>query len=136
MPRPGEGRAAHSVRLQKEHGFSATLENAVPYLYTFLGYPGISPHNNAAELEVHDTVVLHRNVCHHLSEPEGREMFSVLVSVARTCQKMGMFPRVAMERMIGDPDWRIFKPPDCPERAERSVQAATAAPSAAIVAAC
>ncbi len=76
------------------------------------------PHNNAAELEIRDTVVLHRNVRHQLSEPDGRHVFSVLVSVARTCQKMGVFPRMAVERMI-DPDWRIFKPPDCPERVER-----------------
>ena len=53
------------------------------------------------------------------------------VSVARTCQKMGMFPRMAVERMIEDPDWRIFKPPDCPGRVERPVQAAAAGPSVA-----
>ena len=116
---------------KKEHGFRATLENAAPHLFTFLRYPGMPPHNNAAELEIRDTVVLHRNVRHQLSEPEGRQVFSVLVSVARTCQKMGMFPRMAVERMIEDPDWRIFKPPDCPERAELSVQAAAAAPPAA-----
>ena len=113
------------------HGFRATLENAAPHLFTFLRHPGMPPHNNAAELEIRDTVVLHRNVRHQLSEPEGREVFSVLVSVARTCQKMGMFPRMAVERMIEDLDWRIFKPPDCPERAELSVQATAAAPPAA-----
>ena len=118
------------------HGFRETLENAAPHLFTFLRYPGMPPHNNAAELEIRDTVVLHRNVRHQLSEPEGRQVFSVLVSVARTCQKMGMFPRMAVERMIEDPDWRIFKPPDCPERVEQSAQAATAAPSASIAAAC
>ncbi len=64
---------------------------------------------------------------------EGREVFSVLVSVARMCQKMGMFPRMAVERMIEDPDWHIFKPPDCPERAEWQAQTA-AAPSAAATA--
>ena len=40
------------------------------------------PHNNAAELEIRDAVVLHRNVRHQLSKPEGREVFSVLISVA------------------------------------------------------
>ena len=116
---------------KKGHGFRETLEGAAPHLFTFLRYPGMPPHNNAAELEIRDTVVLHRNVRHQLSEPEGRHVFSVLVSVARTCQKMGIFPRMAVERMIEDPDWRIFKPPDCPERAERPVRAAAAAPSAA-----
>ncbi len=81
--------------------------------------------------------MLHRNVRRQLSTPEGRQVFSVLVSVARTCQKLGMFPRAAVECMIEYPDWRIFRPPDCPERAERSGQAATMTPSVvAIAAAC
>ncbi|MCE2499111.1 MAG: hypothetical protein J4F28_09070, partial [Nitrosopumilaceae archaeon] len=74
-------------------------------------------------------------VRHQLSEPGGREVFSVMVSVARTCQKMGMFPRAAVESAVRDPDWRIFKPPDCPESVERPAQAATAAPSVATIAA-
>ena len=49
------------------------------YLFTFLRYPGMPPHNNAAELEIRDTVVLHRNVRRHLLEPEGMEVFSVLI---------------------------------------------------------
>ena len=121
---------------KKGHGFRTTLENAAPHLFTFLRYPGMPPHNNAAELEVRDTVVLHRNVRHQLSKPEGREVFSVLVSVARTCQNLGMFPRVAVEHAIKDPDWRIFRPPDRMGRAERPVQAATAAPPVTIAAAC
>ena len=95
-----------------------------------------SPHNNnAAEPGMCDTAVLHRSVRHRLSGRGGREVFSVPVSVARTCQKMGMFPRMAVENAIKDPDWRISKPPDCPERAELSVQAATTTPSAAAIAA-
>ena len=61
------------------------------------------PHNNAAELEIRDTVVLHRNVRYHLSEPEGMGVFSVLISVARTCHKQGIFSRVAVEATIRDP---------------------------------
>ena len=85
---------------------------AAPCLFTFLRYPGMPPHNNGAELEIRDTVVLHRNVRHQLSEPEGREVFSVLISVARTCHKQGIFPRVAVEELIRDPGWNIFEPPD------------------------
>ena len=92
--------------------FKATLEYAAPCLFTFLRYPGMPPHNNGAELEIRDTVVLHRNVRHQLSEPEGREVFSVLISVARTCHKQGIFPRVAVEELIRDPGWSIFKSPD------------------------
>ena len=49
-------------------------EGAATYLYV-LRYPGIPPHNNAAELEIHDAVVLHRNAHHHLSEPERMDVF-------------------------------------------------------------
>ena len=83
------------------HPFRGTLEGAAPHLFTFLRHPGMPPHNNGAELEIRDAVVLHRNVRHQLSEPEGREVFSVLVSVARTCHKRGMFPRVAVETWPG-----------------------------------
>ena len=70
------------------------------------------PHNNAAELEIRDSVVLHRNVRHQLSEPEGRAVFSVLISAARICHKQGIFPCVAVENLIRNPDWSIFKPPE------------------------
>ncbi len=96
----------------ESHDFRTTLENAAPCMFTFLRHPGMPPHNNAAELEIRDTAVLHRNVRHQLSEPEGREVFSVLISVARTCHKQGIFPRQAVENIIMDPDWSIFKPPE------------------------
>ena len=41
-------------------------------MFTFLRHPGMPPHNNAAELEIRDTAVLHRNVRHQLSDAEGR----------------------------------------------------------------
>ena len=83
------------------------------------------PHNNAAELEIRNAVVLHRNARHQLSEPEGREVFSVLISVARTCHKQGIFPRVAVEELIRDPDWSIFKLPDLAQK-EIAVKAVAA----------
>ena len=107
------------------HKFRGTLEGAAPHLFTFLRYHGMPPHNNAAELEMRDAVVLHRNVRHQLSEPEGREVFSVLVSVARTCHKRGIFPRVAVEELARDPDWSIFRPPE-QERKEPVMLAAAA----------
>ena len=109
----------------EDHKFRGTLEKAAPFLFTFLRYPGMPPHNNAAELEIRDTAVLHRNVRHHLSEPEGREVFSVLISVARTCHKRGIFPRVVVEKLVKDPAWSIFKPPD-QERKETAMLAVAA----------
>ena len=134
-PGPQRPRCAASG-YKKGRGFRETPEDAAPHLFTFLRYPGMPPHNNAAELEIRDAVVLHRSVRHQMSGPGGRHVFSAPASVARACQKMGMFPRMAVERMVEDPDWRIFKPPDCPGRVERPVRAAAAAPSVAIAAAC
>ena len=114
-----------AVSYGKGHRFRGTLEGAAPHRFTFLRYPGMSPHNNAAELEIRDSVVLHRNVRHQLSEPEGRAVFSVLVSVARTCYRRGIFPRMAVEELARDPDWSIFKPPE-QERKEPAMLAAAA----------
>ena len=114
-----------AVSYGEGHKFRGTLEGAAPHLFTFLRYPGMPPHNNAAELEIRDSVVLHRNVRHQLSEPEGRAVFSVLVSVARTCYKRGIFPRIAVEELAKDPDWSIFKPPE-QERKEPAMLAAAA----------
>ena len=58
---------------KKEHDgrkFKVTLEGAAPCLFTFLRYPGMPPHNNAAELEIRDAVVLHRNVRHQRPDPQ------------------------------------------------------------------
>ena len=65
----------------KSHNFRTTLENAAPNLFVFLQCPGMPPHNNAAELEIRDGIVLQRNVRHHLPTPEGRQVFSALISV-------------------------------------------------------
>ena len=99
----------------ESHPFGNTLEAAAPRLFTFLRHPGMPPHNNDAELDIRDTVVLQRNVRHKLSVAEGMRVFSVLASVARTCHKQGILPRVAVESLIRDPDWKIFKPPPCEE---------------------
>ena len=91
--------------------FRDTLTNAAPDMFTFLRYPGMPPHNNDAERDIRDTVVLQRNVRHKLSVVEGMQVFSVLISVARTCHKQGILPRIAVESLIKDPDWKLFKPP-------------------------
>ena len=120
VPVPGKGRASDSRSVQECHKFQGTLEGASPSLFTFLRYLGMPPHNDAAELEIRDVVVLHRNVRHKLSEAE---VFSVLVSVAPTCYKQEMFPRVAVEERAKDPGWSILRPPER-ERKEAVILAA------------
>ena len=48
------------------------LAKAVPHMFTFLSYPGMPPHNNAAELAIRDGPVRYRNVRHQITTPEGR----------------------------------------------------------------
>ena len=58
-----------------------------------------------------DTVaIVLQNVRHQLSAPEGREVFPVLISVAHTCHKQEIFPRVALGELMHDPSWSMFKP--------------------------
>ena len=78
----------------RNHGFGGTLEAAALFLFTFLRYPSMPPHNNAAELEIRDTVVLHRNVRHQLASALGREVFSVLILVARRRRRIGQGSRL------------------------------------------
>ena len=106
------------------HKFRTTLEGATPYLFTFLRYSGMPPHNNDAEWDIRDTSVLQRNVRHKLCEPDGMNVFAVLVSVSRTCYKQGIFPRIAVEELIKNPDWSIFKPPNNEKKADAVAVAA------------
>ena len=92
----------------EDHKFRTTLECASPNLFTFLRYPGLPPHNNGSELELRDTAVLHRNVRHQLCTPQGRMVFSVMISVGRTCVKNKIFPRHAVEKLFEDTGWSIF----------------------------
>ena len=46
-----------------------------------------------------------------MSTAERRGVFSVLISVARICRKLDIFPWTAVESLAMDPDWRLFKPP-------------------------
>ena len=56
--------------------------------------------------DIRDTSVLQRNVRHKLCEPDGMNVFAVLVSVSRTYHKQGIFPRT-VEELIRNPDEHI-----------------------------
>ena len=84
------------------------LENAAPYLFTFLAYPGMPPHNNPAELEIRDGVVGQRNVRHQITTPDGRAIFSRLTTFAITCRKNGMLPCRIVVEMMRNLGWNMF----------------------------
>ncbi len=86
------------------------LAKAVPHMFTFLSYPGMPPHNNAAELAIRDGPVRHRNVRHQITTPEGREVFSRLLTFVMTCGMNDVFPCRAVVEMLRDPGWDMFNP--------------------------
>ena len=86
------------------------LAKAVPDMFTFLSYPGMPPHNNATELAIRDGPVRHRNVRHQITTPEGREIFSRLLTFIMTCGMNHIFPCRAVVEMLRDPGWDMFNP--------------------------
>ena len=83
---------------------------AVPHMFTSLSYPGMPPHNNAAELATRDGPVRHRNVRHQITTPGRREAFSRLLTFVMTCGTNHIFPRRAVVEMLRDPQWDTFNP--------------------------
>ena len=71
----------------------------------FLRYKGMSPHNNPAESDVRDTMVLRRNVRHKLMTGTGLHVFLVLMIYTRTCQKRGIVPWKGIGELSKNPDW-------------------------------
>ena len=86
------------------------LAKAVPDMFTFLSYPGMPPHNNAAELATRDGPVRHRHVRHQITTPEGREICSRLLTFVMTCGTNHIFPCRAVVEMLRDPGRDMFNP--------------------------
>ena len=68
------------------------------------------PHNNVTELATRDGPVRHRNVRHQISTPEGREVFSRLLTFVMTCDMNYIFPCRAVVEMLRGPGWDMFNP--------------------------
>ena len=86
------------------------LENAVPYMFAFLAYLSMPPHNNPAELKIRDAVVSKRNVHHQIATPDGRVDFSRMNTFTRTCYKNDILPCRAVVEMARDPKLDLFNP--------------------------
>ena len=61
-------------------------------MLTFLSHSGMPPHNNSAELAIRDGPVVQRNMRYHVTTPDGRGIFSRLLTLIRTCRMNGAFP--------------------------------------------
>lgn len=91
------------------------LRNAEPDMSAFLSHPGMPPHNNAAELAIRDGPVRQRNARHHITTPDGRRIFSRLLTLIMTCRMNGVFPCRAVVEILRDRQWDMFRPgPESP----------------------
>ena len=64
----------------------------------------------AAPSPFRDGPVRHRNVRHQITTPEGRGVFSRLLTFVMTCGMNGIFPCRAIAEMLRDPGWGMFNP--------------------------
>ncbi len=86
------------------------LTNAISYMFTYLAFRKMLPHNNPAELAIRDNIVVQRNVRYHITTPGGREVFSRLLTFTAICRKNGIHPYRAVIEMIRNPGWDLFHP--------------------------
>ena len=97
-------------------------------MFLFINYEDLRkstiPSTDDAKQDMCDAGVLQRNVRYKLRESDGMSVFAVLVSVSRTCYKQGIFPRIAVEKIIKNPDWSIFKSPNNEKKADAVAVAA------------
>ena len=99
-----------AVSAYPEGKLKTHLANAEPHVLTFMGFRGMPPHNNPAELAIRDLIVTQRNAHHKISTPEGRKTFSELVTIGGTARMNGMFPGRAFTEIARNRDWKMFDP--------------------------
>ena len=84
------------------------LQNAGPYLFAFIYYPGMPPHNNGSERIVRSWVAVVRRANGPLPNWTAARNFSILQTFAATCIKNGLSAHDSILAMAENPDWGIF----------------------------
>ena len=104
-----ERRVMALVSAYGDHKFAGHLENAAPYMFTFLRYPGMPPTNNDTERDIRDSVVVQRKIRRQFVNSLGMHVFSVIQSFNSTCRKLGLVPWKCMRKISTDPSFNIFQ---------------------------
>ena len=91
--------------------FAGTLENALPYMSTFIANPGMPGHTNLCELLIRRYVVSARNMHRALPDIRAAETLSVLQTIHANAHIRGAFPGDIVA--AGRGQWRL------PERCAR-----------------
>ena len=76
---------------EESHRFAGTLENAAPYLFTFIGHPGMEGTTNRREGEIRGRIVRPRNIQRILPNWRAARSLAVLQTIHATCAKQKIF---------------------------------------------
>ncbi len=105
------GKVAHAYRNgavsdDASREFAGTLENAMPYLLTFIGHPGMEGSTNACERTIRGYVVRPRNIQRILPNRRAAENLATLQTIHATCAKRGMF---SGDAVTACDSWNMFE---------------------------
>ena len=96
------------------HEINTALTKSLPTMFTFLKHPGMPPHNNRAEQEIHAGPAREKRVRRQLKNHGGMRCMSVLSTVFRTAENLGVWPSTVVRMTARDPDWDMFAHADGP----------------------
>ena len=96
------------------YAHTAILENAAPYLFAFIYYPGMPPHNSGSERIDRSWAAVVRRANGPFPNWTAARNFSILQTFAATCRKNGLSAHDSLLAMAENPDWGIFTACDPP----------------------
>ncbi len=105
------GKVAHAYRNgavsdDASREFAGTLENAMPYLLTFIGHPGMEGSTNACERTIRGYVVRPRNIQRILPNRRAADNLATLQTIHATCAKRGIF---SGDAVTACDSWNMFE---------------------------
>ena len=96
------------------HQMHTALLNALPTMFTFLEHPGMPSQNNRAEQELHAGPAREKRIRIQLKNRKGMHCMSVLSTVFRTADNLGIWPSTAVQMAVRDPGWNMMDHADGP----------------------
>ena len=99
---------------EEGHEMRTALLNALPTAFTFLEHPGMPSQNNRAEQELHAGPAREKRIRIQLKNHKGMRCMSVLSTVFRTAENLGIWPSTAVQMAVRDPGWNMMDHADGP----------------------
>lgn len=96
------------------HEMRTALINALPTAFTFLKHAGMPSQNNRAEQELHAGPAREKRIRCQLKNWKGMKCMSVLSTVFRTAENLGIWPSMAVWMAVHVPGWNMMDHADGP----------------------